>query len=44
MFLPPHNKVSIDDNTLHVQSIVTILTDLSEGETSFVTPAECFYN
>jgi len=33
MFLPPRNKVSIDDNTLHVQSIVTILTDgeFSEG-------------
>jgi len=41
MFLPPHNKVSIDYNTLHVQSGVTILTDadFSEGETLFVTPA-----
>jgi len=33
MLLPPHNKVSmggqvyIDDNTLHVQCRVTILTD-----------------
>jgi len=27
MFLPPCNKVSIDDNTLHVQSGVTISTD-----------------
>jgi len=27
MFQTPHKKVSIDDNTLHVQSGVTILTD-----------------
>jgi len=27
MFLPLHNKVSVDDNTLHVQSRVTISTD-----------------
>jgi len=27
MFLPLCNKVSIDDNTLHVQSGVTISTD-----------------
>jgi len=36
MFLPPRNKVSIDDNnTLYVQSGVTTLTDsdFSEGET-----------
>jgi len=41
MLLPPHNKVSVgghvyvDNNTLHVQSGVTISTDsdFSEGET-----------
>jgi len=35
MFLPPRNS-SVDDNTPHVQSGVTILTagDFSEGETS----------
>jgi len=27
MFLPPRNKVFVDDNTLHVQSGVTISTD-----------------
>ena len=44
VFLPLHNKVSIDDNTLHVQSGVTILTDgaFLEGGTLFVTPAVCF--
>jgi len=45
MFWPPRNKVSVDDNTLHVQSGVTISTDgdFSEGETLFVTPAVRFY-
>jgi len=35
MFLPLRNKLSVDDNTLHVQSGVTISTDgdFSEGET-----------
>jgi len=35
MFLPLRNKVSVDGNTLHEQSGVTILTDgdFSEGET-----------
>jgi len=35
---PPRNKVSVDDNTLHVQAIVIISTDghFSEGETLFV--------
>jgi len=38
--------VSVDENTLHVQSGVTILTDgdFSEGETLFVTSAVCFYD
>jgi len=46
MFLPPHNKVSIDDNTLHVYSRVTISTDsdFSEGETLFMTVAVRFYD
>jgi len=41
MFLLPRNKVSVNDNTLHVQSGVTISTDgdFSEGETVFVIPA-----
>jgi len=43
MFLSPRNKVSVDDNTLHVQSGVTVSTD-GEGETSFVTLAVCFYD
>jgi len=44
MFLPLRNKVSVDDNTLHVQSGVTILTDgdFSEGETLLMTPAMRF--
>jgi len=35
MFLPLRNEVSVDDNTLYVQSGVTISTDgdFSEGET-----------
>jgi len=46
MFVPPRNKVSIDDKTLHVQSGGNILTDsdFSEGETLFVTPAVHFYD
>ena len=46
MFLPPGNKVSVDDNTLPVQSGVTILTDgdFSVGETLFVTLAGRFYD
>jgi len=45
-FFPPRNKVSIDDNTLHMQSRVIISTDgdFSEGETVFVTPAVHFYD
>jgi len=44
--LPPRNKVSIDDNTLYVDSGVTISTDgdFSEGETLLVTPAVYFYD
>jgi len=46
MFLPPRNKVSVDDNTLHWQSGVTILTDgdFLERETLFVTSAVHFYD
>jgi len=46
MFLPLCNKVSVDDNTLHVQSGVTISTngDFSEGETLFMTLAVHFYD
>jgi len=44
--LPPHNKVSVDDNTQHMQSEVTISTDgdFSEWETLFVTLAVRFYD
>jgi len=44
MFVPLRNKVSVDDNTLHVQSGVTVSTDgdFSEGETLFMTSAVCF--
>jgi len=40
MLFPLRNKVSVDDNTLRVQSGVTISTDgdFLEGETLFVTP------
>jgi len=46
MFLPPHNKVSVDDNTLHVLSGVTLSTDgdFLLGETLFVTLAVRFYD
>ena len=46
MFLQLHDKISVDDNTLHVQSGVTISTDgdFSEGETLFVTPVAQFYD
>jgi len=46
VFLPPHNKVCVNDNILHVQSGVSILTDgdFSEGETLFMTPAVRFYD
>jgi len=46
MFLPPRHKVFVDDNTLHVQSAVSISTDgdLLEGETLFMTPAVRFYD
>jgi len=43
MFLPPRrpNKVSVDDNALHVQSGVTISTggDFSEGD--FIRDTGC---
>jgi len=46
LFLPLRNKVSIDDNTVHVHSGVTVSTDgdFSEGKTLFVTLAVCFYD
>jgi len=46
MFLPPRNIISVDDNTLHVQSGVTISTDgdFLERETLFVTLAVRFYD
>jgi len=45
MSLPPRNKVTVDDNTLHVQSGVTTSTDgdFSEAETLFMTLAVLFY-
>jgi len=46
MFLPPHNKVSVDDNTLCVQYGVTISTDsdFSEAETLYMTLGVRFYD
>jgi len=46
MLLPLRNEVFVDDNTLRMQSGVTILTDsdFSEGATLFVTPAVRFYD
>jgi len=45
MLLPPHNKVFIEENTLHVQSEVSISSDSDflEGETLFLIPAMHFY-